>query len=45
MIPILELKTQYAQIQAEVEKAVCQVLARTHYILGPEVAAFLRRLP
>lgn len=40
MIPILELKTQYAQIQAEVEKAVCQVLARTHYILGPEVAAF-----
>ena len=40
MIPILELKTQYAQIQAEVEKAVCQVLARTHYILGPEVTAF-----
>ena len=40
MIPILELKTQYAQIQAEVEKAVSQVLARTHYVLGPEVGAF-----
>lgn len=40
MIPILELKTQYAEIREEVEKAVCEVLARTHYILGPEVAAF-----
>ena len=40
MIPILELKTQYAEIREEVERAVCDVLARTHYILGPEVAAF-----
>lgn len=40
MIPILELKTQYAEIREEVERAVCQVLARTQYILGPEVAAF-----
>ncbi|MBS2037770.1 DegT/DnrJ/EryC1/StrS family aminotransferase [bacterium] len=40
MIPILELKTQYAEIREEVERAVCEVLSRTHYILGPEVAAF-----
>ncbi|MFN8612537.1 MAG: DegT/DnrJ/EryC1/StrS family aminotransferase [Vulcanimicrobiota bacterium] len=40
MIPILELKTQYAEIREEVERAVCEVLARTHYILGPEVSAF-----
>lgn len=40
MIPILELKTQYAEIREEVERAVCDVMARTHYILGPEVAAF-----
>lgn len=40
MIPVLELKTQYADIQKEVEEAVCRVLARTQYVLGPEVAAF-----
>jgi dTDP-4-amino-4,6-dideoxygalactose transaminase len=40
MIPILELKTQYAEIREEVEKAVAEVLARTQYILGPEVSAF-----
>ncbi|CAM9986353.1 unnamed protein product, partial [Phaeothamnion confervicola] len=40
MIPVLELKTQYAEIQKEVEEAVCRVLARTQYVLGPEVAAF-----
>lgn len=40
MIPILELKTQYAEIREEVERAVCEVLARTQYILGPEVSAF-----
>jgi dTDP-4-amino-4,6-dideoxygalactose transaminase len=40
MIPILELKTQYAEIRQEVERAVCEALARTQYILGPEVLAF-----
>jgi dTDP-4-amino-4,6-dideoxygalactose transaminase len=40
MIPILELKTQYGQIQEEVQEAVFRVLNRTHYILGPEVTAF-----
>lgn len=40
MIPILELKTQYAEIREEVERAVAEVLSRTHYILGPEVSAF-----
>lgn len=36
MIPILELKTQYAQIRQEIEEAVHRVLESTHYILGPE---------
>ena len=40
MIPVLELKTQYATIQKEVEEAVCRVLSRTQYVLGPEVSAF-----
>ena len=40
MIPILELKTQYAEIREELERAVCNALASTHYILGPEVSAF-----
>jgi len=40
MIPILELKTQYAEIREELERAVCDVMARTQYILGPEVGTF-----
>lgn len=40
MIPILELKTQYREIQQEIEEAVHRVLESTRYILGPEVEAF-----
>ena len=39
MIPILDSKRQYAQIGAEVEKAVCEVLRSGSYILGPNCKA------
>ncbi|MBI1619229.1 DegT/DnrJ/EryC1/StrS family aminotransferase [Aquamicrobium zhengzhouense] len=42
MIPLLDLKAQYASIRAEIEPAVLQVLASTQYVLGEEVAAFER---
>lgn len=40
MIPVLELKTQYATIQKEVEEAALRVLRSTRYISGPECKAF-----
>jgi dTDP-4-amino-4,6-dideoxygalactose transaminase len=40
MIPILDLKAQYASIKSELDAAVLKVLASTQYILGDEVAAF-----
>ncbi len=40
MIPILELNTQYAKIQQELEDAVLGVLRSTRYVGGPEVQAF-----
>ena len=40
MIPILELSTQYARLQPELEAAVLRALRSTHYIMGPEVEAF-----
>ena len=39
MIPILDSKRQYAQIGAEIEKAVCEVLRSGSYILGPNCKA------
>ena len=39
MIPILDSKRQYAQIGADVEKAVCEVLRSGSYILGPNTKA------
>ena len=39
MIPILDSKRQYAQIGAEAEKAVCEVMRSGSYILGPNVKA------
>ena len=39
MIPILDSKRQYAQIGAEVEKVVCEVLRSGSYILGPNTKA------
>lgn len=42
MIPLLDLKAQYASIKEELDTAVLRVLASTQYILGEEVAAFER---
>ena len=44
MIPILDSKRQYAQIGAEVEKAVCEVLRSGSYILGPNTKALEQEL-
>ena len=40
MIPMVDLKTQYRQIKAEVEQGLRQVLEDAHFILGPNVQAF-----
>ncbi len=40
MIPMVDLKTQYRQIKAEVEQGLHQVLEDAHFILGPNVRAF-----
>lgn len=40
MIPILELQTQYNEIQQEIEAAVLSALRGTAYINGPEVGKF-----
>ena len=44
MIPILDSKRQYAEIGAEVEKAVCDVLRSGSYILGPNTKALEKEL-
>jgi dTDP-4-amino-4,6-dideoxygalactose transaminase len=38
-VPILDLKTQYASIRAEVMAAIEKVMESQHFILGPEVEA------
>ncbi len=40
MIPILQLKTQYSEIQNEIEDAVLSALRSTAYINGPQVGKF-----
>ena len=40
MIPILQLNTQYDEIQQELEEAVLSALRSTAYINGPEVKQF-----
>lgn len=40
MVPFLDLKAQYASIKPRVDCAVLDVLASTHYVLGPAVADF-----
>jgi dTDP-4-amino-4,6-dideoxygalactose transaminase len=42
MIPLLDLKAQYASIKTEVDAAVLRVLASGTYVLGEEVEAFER---
>ena len=40
MIPVVDLKAQYAAIKPEVDTAIQRVLAHTQYIQGPEVRSF-----
>jgi dTDP-4-amino-4,6-dideoxygalactose transaminase len=40
VIPLLDLKTQYRNIQPEIDAAVASVLSSGHFILGPEVTGF-----
>jgi len=42
MIPMLDLKAQYAALKPELDAAVLGVLASAQYVLGDEVAAFER---
>ncbi len=39
MIPMVDLKTQYHQLKAEIDTAVMDVLENTQFILGPNVKA------
>jgi dTDP-4-amino-4,6-dideoxygalactose transaminase len=36
-IPLLDLKSQYARIKAEIDAAIAEVLESQHFILGPKV--------
>lgn len=40
MIPMVDLKTQYHMLKAEIDKAVLDALESTQFILGPNVTAF-----
>ena len=40
MIPFVDLRAQYREIQQEVEQAVTRVLADAAYVLGSEVEGF-----
>ncbi len=40
MIPMLDLKLQYATLKKEIDTAVADVLQNTHFIMGPNVGQF-----
>ena len=40
MIPMVDLKTQYHTLKAEIDQAVLEALESTQFILGPNVTAF-----
>jgi len=42
MIPMVNLKAQYAEIREEVEQGLAETIARCSFILGPNVQAFER---
>ncbi|MBK1692325.1 DegT/DnrJ/EryC1/StrS family aminotransferase [Ectothiorhodospira mobilis] len=44
MIPMVDLKAQYAHLKAEIDTAVQEVLADTRFILGPNVQALESKL-
>ena len=39
-VPLLDLQSQYKQIQSEIESAVIETLRSGHYVLGPRVKNF-----
>lgn len=39
-VPLLDLKLQYAELRAEIEPAVAELMASQQFILGPRVAEF-----
>lgn len=39
-IPFVDLKTQYASLKADIDKAIQQVIDKTSFIMGPDVALF-----
>jgi dTDP-4-amino-4,6-dideoxygalactose transaminase len=39
-VPLLDLKAQFAGLEAEIRKQIDEVLASQHFILGPKVEAF-----
>jgi len=43
MIPLLDLKAQYAGIRGELDAAVLEVLAEGNYVSGPRVEAFEKK--
>jgi dTDP-4-amino-4,6-dideoxygalactose transaminase len=40
MIPLIDLKQQYASIKDEIDQAITKVLEESRFILGPDVKAF-----
>ncbi len=42
MIPLVDLKAQYAAIKPEIDGAIARVIANTNFIMGEEVRAFER---
>ena len=40
MIPMVDLKTQYHRLKAEIDQGIAEVLETTAFILGPNVRAF-----
>ena len=38
-VPLLDLKSQYQAIKAEVDAAIAEVMESQHFILGPKVEA------
>lgn len=42
MIPLVDLKSQYESIKAEIDNAITEVVASAHFILGPQVTEFER---
>ena len=44
IVPMLDLKAQYASIRAEVQAAIDRVMESQHFILGPEVEALEKEI-